>query len=49
MPKLSDTASVLLGKAAERHDRLAIVPPKLPAAARNAVARSLIMRGLLGV
>jgi hypothetical protein len=45
MPKLSDTALILLGKAAEREDRLAIVPPKLPAAARNAVARSLVNAG----
>jgi hypothetical protein len=49
MSKLSDTALVLLGKAAERDDRLAIVPPKLPAAARNAVGRSLLRQGLLEV
>ena len=31
MIKLSDTALILLGQAAEREDRLAMVPPKLPA------------------
>jgi len=47
MTKLSDTALILLGKAAERDDRFAIVPPKLPAAARKAVANSLKRQGLL--
>ena len=47
MTKLSDTALSLLSKAAERDDRLAVAPPKLPAAARNAVANSLKKQGLL--
>ena len=39
---LSDTALMILNAAAQRDDRIAELPPKLPAAARNAVARSLI-------
>jgi hypothetical protein len=47
MAKLSDTALVLLNKAATRDDRLAEPPNHLPAAARNAVVRSLLKQGLL--
>ena len=47
MTKLSDAALVLLGKAAQRDDRLAELPKHLPAAARNAVVRSLLKQGLL--
>ena len=47
MAKLSDTALVLLNKAATRDDRLVEPPNHLPAAARNAVVRSLIKQGLL--
>ncbi len=47
MTKLSDTALVLLGKAAQRDDRFAELPKHIPAAARNAVARSLLKQGLL--
>lgn len=44
---LSDTALVILNAAAQRDDRRAELPEKLPAAARNAVARSLFKQGLL--
>jgi hypothetical protein len=47
MAKLSDTALVLLNKAATRDDRIAEPPNHLPAAARNAVVRSLLKQGLL--
>jgi hypothetical protein len=47
MTKLSDTALVLLGKAAQNDDRFAEPPKHLPAAARNAVVRSLLEQGLL--
>jgi len=47
MTKLSDTALVLLGKAAQNDDRFAEPPKHLPAAARNAVVRSLLKQGLL--
>jgi hypothetical protein len=47
MAKLSDTALVLLNKAATRDDRLVEPPNHLPAAARNAVVRSLLKQGLL--
>jgi len=47
MTKLSDAALVLLGKAAQRDDRLAELPNHLPAAARNSVVRSLLKQGLL--
>lgn len=45
--KLSDTQTIILNAAANRADGLAVAPPKLPAAARNAVARSLEKNGLL--
>lgn len=44
---LSDTALVIVSAAAQRDDRRAEILEKLPAAARQAVARSLIMQGLL--
>ena len=47
MTKLSDTALVLLGNAAQNDDRFAEPPKHLPAAARNAVVRSLLKQGLL--
>ena len=47
MTKLSDTALVLLGNAAQRDDRFAEPPKHLPAAARTAVVRSLLKQGLL--
>ena len=47
MAKLSDTALVLLNKAATRDDRLVEPPNHLPAAALNAVVRSLLKQGLL--
>jgi hypothetical protein len=47
MAKLSDTALVLLNKAATRDDRLVEPPNHLLAAARNAVVRSLLKQGLL--
>lgn len=47
MAKLSDTALVLLNKAATRDDRLVEPPNHLPTAARNAVVRSLLKQGLL--
>ena len=47
MAKLSDTALVLLNKGAARDDRLVEPPNHLPAAARNAVVRSLLKQGLL--
>jgi hypothetical protein len=47
MAKFSDTALVLLNKAATRDDRIAEPPNHLPAAARNAVVRSLLKQGLL--
>lgn len=45
--KLSDTALAVLGQAAERDNRLASMPPKLPPAARNTVIGSLLKQGLL--
>ena len=47
MTKLSDTALTILNAAAQRDDRLAELPAKLPSAARDAVARSLLKQGLL--
>lgn len=44
---LSDTALTILNAAAQRDDRIAELPTKLPSAARNAVARSLLKQGLL--
>lgn len=47
MMKLSDTQSVILSAASQHAAGLATSPSKLPAAARNAVFRSLIKQGLL--
>ena len=44
---LSDTALTILNAAAQRDDRIAELPPKLPTATRNAVVRSLIKQGLV--
>ena len=45
--KLSDTQSLILSKASQHEQRLAAVPQGLPAAARNAVFRSMLKNGLL--
>src|SRR4051794_26823332 len=45
--KLSDTARVLLSSVAQHSERLAEPPKHLPAAARDAVVRSLLKNGLL--
>lgn len=47
MTKLSDTQRVILSRAAQHEALLATLPTKLPAAARHAVLRSLIGKGLL--
>ncbi|MGK7864969.1 DUF3489 domain-containing protein [Falsiroseomonas sp. E2-1-a4] len=47
MTKLSDTQRVILGAAAQHEMGLARAPKTLPAAARNAVFRSLIKNSLL--
>ena len=47
MTKLSDTQRVFLSAAAQREMGLARAPNTLPAAARNAVFRSLIKNNLL--
>lgn len=47
MTKLSDIQRVILSKAAQHEALLAAPPPKLPAAARQSVLRSLIAKGLL--
>jgi len=47
MTKLSDTQRVILSRAAQNEALLATPPAKLPAAARQAVLRSLIGKGLL--
>jgi hypothetical protein len=44
---LSETAQKLLSAAAQRGDRLIVLPPKFPAAARNAVIRSLLKQDLV--
>ncbi len=45
--KLSDTQTIVLSAAANRDDGLALPTCNLPAAARNAVAKALVTRGLL--
>ena len=45
--KLSDTARVVLSRAAQHPERLAEPPKHLPAAARDAVVRSLLKNTLL--
>jgi hypothetical protein len=47
MTKLSDTQRVILSRAAQHEALLATPPAKLPAAARQAVLRSMITKGLL--
>ena len=47
MNKLSDTQRVILSAAAQHNMGLARPPMSLPAAARNAVFRSLIKNNLL--
>jgi hypothetical protein len=47
MTKLSDTQRVILSKAAQHEVLLAAPPAKLPAAARNAVLRSLLAKTML--
>ena len=44
---LSETTQKMLSAAAQRSDRLITFPPKLPAAARNAVIRSLLKQDLV--
>ena len=45
--KLSDTQSLILSKASQHEQGLAAAPKTLPAAARNAVFRSMLKNGLL--
>ena len=45
--KLSDTQRVILSQASQREDRLAVPPERLPAAARQTVAKALIKQGLV--
>src|SRR5215210_2935592 len=45
--KLSDTQGLILGKASQHEHGLAAAPQGLPAAARNAVFRSMLKNGLL--
>ena len=47
MSKLSDTALAVLSNAAQHPDRLVDLPARLPAAARNVLARSMAKQGLL--
>ncbi|MBR0664396.1 hypothetical protein GXW71_08520 [Roseomonas hellenica] len=47
MTELSDTQRVILSQASQRADRLAIPPERLPAAARQTVARALLKHGLV--
>ncbi|MEO3475509.1 DUF3489 domain-containing protein [Roseomonas sp. CAU 1739] len=44
---LSDTQRIILSQASQRDDRLAIPPERLPAAARQTVAKSLIKQELV--
>jgi hypothetical protein len=45
--KLSDTQRIILSQASQRDDRLAIPPERLPAAARQTVAKALLKQGLV--
>ncbi len=45
--KLSDTQRIILSQASQRDDRLAIPPERLPAAARQTVAKSLVKQELV--
>ncbi len=47
MTKLSDTQSIILSQASQHEALLAVVPPNLPAAARQAVFRSMLKNLLL--
>lgn len=47
MTKLSDTQRIILSRASQRDDRLAVPPERLPAAARQTVAKSLLKQGLV--
>ncbi|MBR0670565.1 DUF3489 domain-containing protein [Neoroseomonas soli] len=47
MTKLSDTQRSILSQASQRADRLAIPPERLPAAARQTVAKSLLKQGFV--
>jgi hypothetical protein len=47
MTKLSDTQSIILSHASRHEGRLATVPANLPAAARQAVFRSMLKNLLL--
>jgi hypothetical protein len=47
MTKLSTTARAILTAAADRDDRVALPPERLPAAARRAVVQSLLKFGLI--
>jgi len=47
MTKLSATARVILTVAADRADRVASPPDRLPAAARRAVVQSMLKAGLI--
>jgi hypothetical protein len=47
MKPLSDTQRVILSQASQHEQRLATPPKSLPAAARDAVVRSLLKQGLL--
>ena len=44
---LTDTQRIILSQASQRDDRLAIPPERLPAAARQTVAKSLLKLGLV--
>ncbi len=45
--KLSDTQRIILSQASQRDDRLAVPPERLPAAARQTAAKSLLKQGLV--
>jgi len=47
MTKLSPTARAILTTAADRDDRVALPPERLPAAARRAVVQSMLKAGLI--
>jgi len=47
MTKLSDTQRIILSQASQRDDRLAVPPERLPAAARQTVAKALMKQGLV--
>jgi hypothetical protein len=47
MTTLSDTQRIILSQASQRDDRLALPPDRLPAAARQTVAKALLKQGLV--